>query len=257
MRFPLQPAPGSFLARVLFVGSAAAAALALLLAWRQPLVGIVLLALIAVLWTGRTLARRRTRRLLKSGDVEVVLARWSDAFERVPHPKTMRPLLTATACAANGWVERARQAMRSAERGPAWEAALEHRLFVDSLLLTFEGDHEEALARANTLQGLPVPNLGGNIVTRVQMLRRSVGALARAFSHRSIAGDRALMLSASDASPLVYWPMRYGAAIISIDEGQIGEARQLLAGAPAWPAESCFARFHSEIAAEVERRADV
>jgi hypothetical protein len=85
-------------------------------------------------------------------------------------------------------------------------------------------------------------------------LRGAVAALARAFSHQSASGDRQLLIAASDQSPLVHWAMRYGAAISSIDAGDLSGARVLIGGAPSWPSESCFALFHQEIAGEVTRR---
>jgi hypothetical protein len=162
--------------------------------------------------------------------------------------------MTATAFAAYGWTERAREALRGAERGPAWDAALEHRLFLDSLLFTFEGHSERALDTARELERLPLPSAAPFLVDRVRSLRSAVGALARAFAHASHDGDHELLVQASDASPLVHWAMRYGAAILSIDHGDLGRARALLEGAPEWPAESCFSLFHGEIAAELARR---
>jgi hypothetical protein len=239
---------------LLFIVSAAAAALVLRLTWFEPLAGVACLAIIALLVGGRWWTRRRARRVLQSGDVESVLRRWATSFDRVPHPETMGPLMTATAFAAYGWVERAREVLAAAERGPAWEAAIEHRLFLDSLLLTFEGDSDAALRTAATLQQLPLPAAAASLNERVVVLRDAVAALARAFSHRSREGDRGLLIEASDASPLVHWAMRYGAAILAIDAGQCDQALALLEDAPAWPAESCFHGFHAEIRDEVIRR---
>jgi len=163
--------------------------------------------------------------------------------------------MAATAFAAYGWTARAREVLLSAERGPAWEAALEHRLFVESLLMTFEGDSEEALVRANTLSKLPMPTAVPFLVERVKVLRRAVAALARAFSHQSESGDFDLLIDAGKHSPLVHWAMRYGAAVLSVDAGELGRARALIAGAPGWPTESCFSAFHREIEVELGRRA--
>jgi hypothetical protein len=239
--------------RLLFVLSAAGAAVALQVAWYEPLAGIACLAIIAVLVGGRWLSRRRARRLLQSGDVESVLRRWSDSFSQIPYPETMGPLMTATAFVAYGWVLRAREVLRTAERGPAWEAAIEHRLFLDSLLLTFEGDTDEALRTALALQQLPLPDATPLLIERLHVLRNAVAALARAFSHRSRDGDRTLLIEASDTSPLVHWAMRYGAAIVAVDDGQLAQARALLEDAPEWPVESCFHGFHAEIGAELGR----
>ncbi len=240
--------------RIVFVVSAALAALALRLAWDEPIAGAIGLALLLALIGARWWSRRRAQRLLRSGDVASILARWSRSLSRVPHPETMGPLMTATAFAAYGWTERARAALRSAERGPAWEAALEHRLFIDALLLTFEGEGDEALARAGELEKLPLPSAAPMLIERVRVLREAVAALARAFSHRSVAGDQQIMIDASQTSPLVHWAMRYGAAIVALDADKPGDARQLLSGAPEWPSESCFSIFHGEISAELARR---
>jgi hypothetical protein len=245
--------PSAWTARLLFVLSAAAAALALLLAWEAPLAGAAGLTFLLTLIGARWLSRRRVRRLLRSGDVESILQRWAASLTRVPHPETMGPLMTATAFAAYGWIKRAREVLRTAERGPAWEAALEHRLFVDVLLLTFEGDSENALARAGELAKLPLPSAAPPLVDRVRVLREAVAALARAFSHQGVDGDCKLLIDASDVSPLVHWAMRYGAAILLVDAGDVSQARLLLSDAPPWPSESCFSLFHEQIFGEVTR----
>ncbi|HHH27628.1 MAG TPA: hypothetical protein ENK57_04670 [Polyangiaceae bacterium] len=249
-----QSAP-RLLTKLAFVVSAALAALALRLAWESPLAGIVLLGVIASLVGLRWASRRRTRRILRSGDVETILERWSSSLDRIPHPETMRPLMTATALAAHGWVDQARAVLRTAERGPAWDAALEHRLFLESLLLTFEGSFEQAERKAAALAALPLPSAEPSMLERITMLRGAVAALIRAFSRKSLPGDAGLMLEASDASPLVHWAMRYGAAIEAVDAGELGRARGLIAEAPSWPSQSYFASFHHEIDAELERRA--
>src|SRR5262245_54599168 len=108
-----------------FVLSAALVASALQLAFRRPALGLVLAELSLVLLIPQLLYRRRLRRVLRSGDVNAVLSAWGASVDRVPHPETMSPLITATALAAHGLVARARRALRLARRGPAWEAALE------------------------------------------------------------------------------------------------------------------------------------
>ncbi|MEM1034305.1 MAG: hypothetical protein AAGN82_28470 [Myxococcota bacterium] len=243
-------------ARLFFVASAAGVALALRVAWSHPPTGIALLVavLLAVAWRWRT--RRRVRRVFRSGDVERVLGWWHDSMRRIPHPETMAPLMTATAFAAYGWLEKAREALRHAERGPAWDAAIEHRLFLDTLLLTFEGDGDEALKQAQALSELPLPVARAPLVDRVRTLRGAVAALARAFAHVGEPGDRQLLLRAGEHSPLVHWAMRYGAAVLAVDRGALEEAQGLIDGAPAWPSQSCFRGFHDEIDAEVRRRRD-
>ena len=238
----------------MFVGSAGLAAYALRTAWREPLAGIFGLLIAGSVLLARWYSRRRAQRLLRSGDVDGVLDRWSQTLQRVPHAETMGPLMTATAFAAYGWIDRAREVLSSAEKGPAWEAALEHRLFLDALLLTFEGDSSGALDRAARLSRLPVPATAPALIERIKVLRAAVAALARAFAHDGHAGDRTLLIEASDASPLVHWAMRYGAAIMAVDAGDFGHASSLIAAAPSWPSESCFSRFHSEITGEIARR---
>jgi hypothetical protein len=236
---------------LVFVASAALAAAALQWSRSTPIVGVGLVLGAMSVGVARWLARRRARRILLSGDVRSVLARWSPAMARIPHPATMAPLMRATAFAAYGWVGPARAALAAAERGPAWDAALEHRLFVDALLLTFEGDRDGALEQAGRLARLPLPAAAPRLRGRVQMLRVAMGALARAFAHRSEQGDRELLEQASDASPLVFWAMRYAAAVVAIDQRSFQQARKLLTGAPVWPAESTLRAFHDEILAQI------
>ena len=249
-----QPGPTTWKPRLLFVVSAMAAALALRMAWDEPFAGLLGLLFLTTLLVSRWLSRRRVHRLLRSGDVDSVLDRWSGSIDRVPHAETMGPLMTATAFAAYGWVDRAREILRTAQRGPAWEAAIEHRLFLDALLLIFEGNSDDALEKAERLERLPLPTAMPFLMDRVRVLRHAVGALARAFSHNGEQGYRSLLLKGSDSSPLVYWAMRYGAAILAIDAGDLKQAHELISGAPSWPTESCFGTFHKEIAEELQRR---
>lgn len=237
-----------------FVASAAFAAAMLQLAWVRPLVAAALLGGVLAFVLSRWLARRRLRKVLLSGDVRSVLERWSPSLTRIPHPGTMGPLMTATAFAAYGWVDAARAALAAAERGPAWEAALEHRLFLDALLLTFEGDRDGALEQASRLQRLPLPHAAPALRDRVRLLRVAIHALARAFAHQAEPGDRELLEAASETSPLVFWAMRYAAAVVAIDQRSFQHARSLLADAPAWPAQSTFRAFHDEIVQQIEAR---
>jgi hypothetical protein len=236
---------------VAFVVSAALAAATFLLAWDQPVVVSTLLAGALLIAGVQWFARRRLQRLLRSGDVASVLRRWSPSLERIPHPATMGPLMTATAFAAYGWVEKARAALASAERGPAWDAAIEHRLFLNALLLTFEGERDEAIEQAGRLARLPLPPIGPALRARVQILRLAVGALARAFAHQAVSGDADLLEHASRTSPLVFWAMRYGAAVVAVDRGDVAKVRGLLEEAPVWPVESAFRAFHDEIAQQI------
>jgi hypothetical protein len=238
-----------FLKIAMFVASAAGAAMILRFSWEKPLIALGVLLSLFVLAVMRWAARRRIRRTLLSGDVEAVLREWSAAIARTPEARTMAPLMTATAFAANGWVEQAREALAAAQRGPAWDAAIEHRLFLDTLLLTFEGDRDEAIRQAERLVRLPVPDVDRPMRERIETLRSAVGALARAFAHRCEAGDGALLEQAAQLSPLVHWAMRYASAVAAIDAGDVAKARGLLEGAPDWPSESAFRMFHDEIAA--------
>jgi hypothetical protein len=200
----------------------------------------------------RWLTRRRLRRVLRSGDVIAVLQSWANALEKIPYPATMAPLMTATAFAAYGWVDQARAAMDAAARGPAWDAALEHRLFLDTLLLAFEGDSDGALERARRLERLPVPPAPSRMRRQVILLRVAASAFARAFAHQSKHGDREVLDRASHASPLVFWAKRYATAVAAIDEGDARGARSLIARAPTWPEQSSFRAFHREIAERAE-----
>lgn len=233
---------------VAFVVSAALAAALLRFSWHEPRVALLFGGAGAIALGYRWLSRRRQRRVLHSGNVHDVLRNWSSALQRIPYPATMAPLMTATAFAAYGWIDKARAALAAAERGPAWDAALEHRLFLDTLLLTFEGDRDGALEQSQRLSRLPLHHSSRALRERVRMLRLAVAAFARAFAHRSEPGDDDLLVRASENSPLVFWAMRYAAAIVAIDRGDRDRVRELLTGAPAWPEESIFKAFHDEIA---------
>lgn len=248
---PEEPRSSRWPQTVAFVASAAVAAGTLRFAWHEPLLAAAGLGGVFVFVASRWVSRRRLRRLLRSGNVQSVLQRWAPSFARIAHPATMAPLMTATAFAAYGWVSQARAAMAAAARGPAWEAALEHRLFLDAILLAFEGDRDAALEQAGRLERLPLPLRGGALRDRVLMLRFAVGALARAFAHQSEQGDRERLEQASEASPLVFWAMRYAAAVIAVDQGDREKAMALLASAPTWPAESIFRAFHDEIVTQL------
>ena len=248
---PLSPgndSDGRVLFWIAFVASAALAAAAVRFFLHEPVVAAALLALAGAAAFFRWISRWRHRRVLQSGNVIAVLQSWSSALERMPYPATMAPLMTATAFAAHGWVESARAALAAAERGPAWEAALEHRLFLDTILLTFEGDRDAALEQARRLARMPL--LAKDIALRARILdiRKAVGAFARAFAHQSEPGDDVILEQASESSPLVFWAMRYAAAIVAIDHGEPAKVSSLLDGAPNWPEESIFRAFHTEIA---------
>jgi len=243
-----EPREGRVFRGVAFVVSAALVAAGLRFAIREPIVGGVLVAMLVVTGLFRWLSRQRIKRVLKSGDVIAVLQSWASALERIPYPATMAPLMTATAFAACGWIDKARAALATAERGPAWEAAIEHRLFLDTLLLTFEGDRDAALEQARRLARLPLPQARPSLRQRVLGMRVAAGAFARAFAHQSEPGDAELLERTSEASPLIFWAMRYAAAVVAIDRGDNDKAARLVANAPLWPEESIFRAFHLEIA---------
>jgi hypothetical protein len=184
-----------------------------------------------------------------SGDVDRVIATWEGSILRVPNSETVGPLLRATAYASYGSIEPARRALSRAVKGPAWDAAFEQRLFVETLLDTFEGEREAAMRKAEILQALPVPVGGLFARRRIKLLRRGLAALARAFAHVSREGDARLLGKAGGASPLVHWAMRYAEAVVAVDRGRAREVQTLLAGAPEWPPGSAFHAFQGELLA--------
>jgi hypothetical protein len=230
-----------------FVLSAALVALAIVTAVHQPLNAALGALLVVLMLVPSYLARRRVREVLRSGDVRSVLSAWSGNIAKLPHPETMGPLITAAAFASCGWVEQARTALERSVRGPAWDAALEHRLFVETLLDAFEGDREGALTKASRLSSLPMPHAGPLMQGRVRVLRNALSAFARAFAHVSTPSDIDLLERASKKSPLVHWAMRYAAAVVAIDHGNRGHAKKLLETAPQWPEGSAFRAFHEEL----------
>jgi hypothetical protein len=235
----------------LFVSSICVVLL-LRLSMTEPRYLVPTAAVIVITLLPAFLARRRIRRVLRSGDVHGVLRAWQSTMDRVPHAETMAPLMIATAYASNGWIDAARMALSRAVRGPAWEAAREQRLFVEALLCTFEGENDAAREKAIELERLPLPSSGMLLRRRVAQLREGVAALVRAFAHQSDAADEKRLARAASASPIVHWAMRYGEAIVAIDHGEPGRARALIAEAPVWPAQSAFASFHAELMGKLD-----
>ena len=227
------------------------ALLSLQMAWRDPRYFLPFGLIVLLAAAPPFFARRRMRTLLESGDVKRVLGTWESSIERIMYPETMAPLMAATAYASYGWLEAARGALHRAVKGPAWEAALEQRLFVETLLDTFEGEPKIAMAKAEALARLPLPDAGPLARRKVALLRRGLGALVRAFAHESRREDERVLKTAASASPLIHWAMRYARAVVAIDRGRSAEARELLAGAPSWPKESAFRLFHDELAAKL------
>src|SRR5215472_9089594 len=216
------------------------AVLAAQMAWHDPRYLLPFFLIAAVMLLPALLSRYRMRRLLMSGDVKRVLGTWQGSIERIMYPETMAPLMMATAYASYGWVEAGRNALDRAVKGPAWDAALEQRLFVETLLDTFEGERAAAIEKAGALERMPMPPAGFFARKRIVLLRHGLAALARAFAHQSADEDLRLLERAAEASPLVHWAMRYAAAIVALDHGRARTARDLLAGAPDWPTESAF-----------------
>jgi hypothetical protein len=249
---PTPTSGSSFLARTVFVLSAAAVALGLHNVTHRPLAALLFVGLALAMAIPGYFARRRLRGVLRSGDVQSVLSAWADNIAKLPYRETMEPLVTAAAFAACGWVEQARTALGRSVRGPAWDAAIEHRLFVETLLDAFEGDRAGALAKAARLGTLPLPFAGPMLQGRVQVLRDALAAFARAFAHLGTPGDLALLERASRKSPLVHWAMLYAAAVVAIDLGNLAHAKKLLANAPPWPEGSAFCAFHEELMTLVE-----
>lgn len=237
-----------------FVASAAVAAVAIQLSIQTPLMALVFAGLALSVHAARWAARRRTQRLLTSGDADAVLGAWQEALRRIPHPDTMVPLIAATALGANGLTERARGLLRRASKGAAWDAALEHRLLVETLLEAFDGDRSRAVSKANQLSALPLPPIGPFGRDHVRLLRSAIRALALAFTHEAELNHAKLMLRAARRNPLVFWPLRYAAAVACLDHGQPARARALLNGAPEWPEDSVFSSFHRELLGHCDSR---
>ncbi|HVJ20400.1 MAG TPA: hypothetical protein VM686_33525 [Polyangiaceae bacterium] len=235
-----------------FVASAALVALAIDLALRSPLLGGLLGTLALLVFLPQLVSRRRVRRILVSGDINAVLEVWNRSLDQLPHRETLGPLLLATALAAHGLTDRARRVLERAQRGDAWEAAIEHRLFVEALLDAFEGQRVEALHKAESLEKLPLPAAGPFLRERMVLLRSALAAFTRAFARNARPGDVELLERAAKTSPLVHWAMRYAAAVAMVDGGRRGDARRMLDSAPPWPEESAFHFFHRELEAELK-----
>jgi hypothetical protein len=229
-----------------FVFSAAAVSLALHFALSEPWLGTALIILLVAFGVPQLRARQRLRELLSSGDLRAILEIWNDAIETLPHYRTVGPLIRATALAAHGLTERARGVMERAERGVAWENAIEHRLFLETLLDAFEGRRNQALDKARALRALPLP-ASPWAKSRASVLRSAAGALARAFAHCPEKDDADRLLIAAKHHPLVCWAMRYALAVVHIDQGRRDAALELVAAAPDWPEGSAFNSFQAEI----------
>ncbi len=193
------------------------------------------------------LRRRRVLKTLTGGDPDAVLELWGPTLEGMPHAATLVPLMAATALAASGYLDRARSMLRRASRGPAWEAAFEHRLLLETMLDAFEGEREAALHKARELAALPLPTASSSLRKRVTELRGALNALARAFARQSQSGDAEQLERAANNTPVLHWALRYAAAIVRIERGDQRSAQALLRDAPSWPDESAFRAFHNEL----------
>lgn len=212
------------------------------------------LVVLALLWAVPLyVVHRRRRAALMRGSVPDVLEAWTPMLERTPYPETMQPILMATAYAANGWTVAAREAMARAHRGPAFEAAREQRLVVDTLCEAFDGNRRRAVRTAEELVELELPTTGMILRRRIAVMRQGLLAMARAFDRSERSDDRTLLLSARKGSPLFHWAFTYAAAVAALDAGDPANARSLLVGAPDWSPSSVFAEFHREIATEIAR----
>jgi hypothetical protein len=232
---------------VWLLSSAALVSFAVHVGMKSPALGVLLLALFALTQLPGAVRQARVRRQLRSGNLSAVLEAYYPTLARLPHPETLGPLMVAAALAAHGMVDRARRALDRAVRGDAWEAALEHRWFVETLMEAFDGDRELALDRAQSLEKLPLPPASAALRRRVASLRAALTALARAFARRSAGDDAEVLEAAAEDSPLVHWAMRYGAIVAYLERGDRQRARELLEDAPTWPADSTFRAFQQEL----------
>lgn len=193
------------------------------------------------------------RRSLAQGDLTHVVAKLLPTLKTLPHRDTMAPIALATLFAAHGQAREARATMATAQRGPVWDGAIEHRLFVEALLALLEGDF--ANAKDQVAHMATLPEASGPRAVRSRTLREAMGSLTRAFARESQPGDVARLEEASKTSPSVSWIMRYGAAIAAVDHGDVARAARLIESAPAWPAGSRLRDVHAELTALLSRDA--
>ncbi len=184
------------------------------------------------------------------GDVERIIGTWAGSIDRVAHGETMAPLLQATAYASYGWVEAAQARPRSRGEG----AGLGGRLRAASLRRDpprhLRGRARGRVRKAEVLEALPCPSAGPLARRRISVLRRGLAAMARAFAHASRRRGRAGPRRAPRR------PRRWSTgrcATRAPSSPSTTDTRRtspgLLAGAPAWPAESAFHAYHEELLA--------
>jgi hypothetical protein len=183
-----------------------------------------------------------------------MLAAWRGALGSADLAQDAEPLVAVIAFAANGWVDEARLWLQRARCRRTPGTTEEHRLFVQTLVEAFDGDRAEAMLMADAMAVLPIPEVGARLQKRVILLRASLGALARAFAHAPRAGDLKVLEASAHSSPLLSWAMRYAAAIVALDRNDLFRARRFIHGAPRWPQESAFCRFHAELEEQIHLR---
>ncbi len=219
----------------------------------SPFVAAGLVALSMAAFIPTLLVRRRFRRLLASGDPELIAPAWQRVIRNdvAADAEAPRALMSAITYAACGWVEQAREHLAKTTRSAGLDPTGEHRMFVETMLEAFDGDRELAVSMAARIGAMPVPEVGVSLQRKVLALRTSLGALARAFAHVSLPGDLEVLESAAGASPLISWAMRYAAAIALLDRNDPLRALAMLEGAPDWPQQSAFRAFHHELAVNI------
>jgi hypothetical protein len=235
-----------FLGWAPFIASAGLVAFGVHLGLREPALGVGLAILAVIFWLPGFRAKKRLERLFLSGDVPRIMRVWESSVPDMGEPRTMAPLLRATALATYGLTEQARRALSKAERGAAWDAAIEHRLFLETLLEAFDGERDKAVDHASEMAALPLP-ASPWVRGRARLLRRAAGALARAFAQHSEPGDEKTLARAAAQNPLLFWAMRYAQAVACLQQGHPSEVRKLLGAAPEWPESSVFRAFHDEL----------
>lgn len=232
------------------VPSAVAAATLLYFGWQHVWFWMLAGVVFGRFALPRLLAGWSLRRLVRRGDVEALLDAWDRPFSSQEAEATMRPLLRATVLAAYGRTDRAEQVLALARRGQLWERSLEHRILLAVLLACQNAQHERALALAQCMERLPLPQ-GRRARRRAVTLRRGTLALARAHAQEADAEDVSWLRRAARVNPLLTWPTLYAEALFRVQRGDLARARALLARTPTWPAASCFQGWSGELQARV------
>ncbi len=188
-------------------------------------------------------AQERLRSWMREARVDDVLE--SLRAQTAGQDEGIYQLLSATALAAFGYVDKARHALVLFERSQVVRTALEQQLIAEVLLDVFEGSRDAALRKVSLLESLPVRR--GLIDKKVAVLHHGIASFVRAFSHRAEPQDDAYLRGAERDIPLISWAMRYARAIVAIDTGRASEVIGLLEGAPVWPPSSAYHEYHTEL----------